>query len=249
MVQKSKRRLICFTEEDHDDFASAMREEWPTLVFMKNEYWKYQPDRRIGPLTIEDWRKPPRFKSPNDVDSSHQTAWVEPEGWEPKWSARKNENGIYIIENEPRLQFQYARTSVDSENKNLQYDQLNAYYDSEDDEHRKFVNAAWRTITKLATNKIDVYPEPGKPTLIEKGGEIWVGNHALEWARQAPDRWLASNYRPHGSPGGESPHHRKKKRLQPILDAAAKHEGPFEESPIFDDPTVFFINPNKKTDC
>ena len=73
-----------------------------------------------------------------------------------------------------------------------------AYYDRDVPEQKTFVNRVWRLLSRFATNYLTYIDlrtgEPFGPP--DKGGLFWAGPHALEWARQKPNRFLEGNLKP-----------------------------------------------------
>ena len=67
----------------------------------------------------------------------------------------------------------------------------------------RIAQSALRLIKKIATNRIDVVHYPSLAVVLESGGPgmVWCGHHALEWCRQAPDRFLGYSSRPSGKEG------------------------------------------------
>lgn len=59
--------------------------------------------------------------------------------------------------------------------------------------HMSVARKGLRLLTKVATNKVAFvhYPSLRVKDGSGKGGMVWCGFHALEWCRQAPDRFLA----------------------------------------------------------
>jgi len=262
MGQKSKQRYFCFVKEDEEAFVSALRQKWPGIRFMRRNYWDYQDDSREIGNAVADWRNFPRNPELTDADCSTVRAWVEPEDWQPVWSKKRNDSGIFGVENTPTLQFTYDRSSgvfqtKDSEFKdnspegsppsqNIGEGRIWAFYDEGDDAHRKFLDAALRIIAKLTTNKFDIYQEDGKPQPAAKGALTWIGYHALEWAARDPRRWIDGNLRPLGSPGINSPQLAYWKKIQPLLDAAENYDGPAKDHPVLTHPQMYVLGLDKK---
>ena len=123
-------------------------------------------------------------------------AWVEPENWQPVWTDL-NENGIYGIANVPTLQVAFQMSREPSRSPNyLGIGRIWAYYDPEDQEHKRFLNFTKRVIKKLATDHImfRAWNEPEYRELPHIN--IWFGLHALEWCRADPKRVIDEYYRP-----------------------------------------------------
>jgi hypothetical protein len=59
--------------------------------------------------------------------------------------------------------------------------------------HMSLARKGLRLLTKVATNKVAYvhYPSLEVKNRSGNGGLVWCGFHALEWCRQAPDRFLA----------------------------------------------------------
>lgn len=58
--------------------------------------------------------------------------------------------------------------------------------------HMSLARKGLRLLTKVATNKVAYvhYPSLKVKNRTGNGGLVWCGFHALEWCRQAPDRFL-----------------------------------------------------------
>lgn len=78
-----------------------------------------------------------------------------------------------------------------------------------DKEHMAFVNAVWRTIASLSTNKTYwCYHnlETGKIEGPYNASNIWIGHKALEWVRSDPRHCFFHRHRPVDAiPGYRSP--------------------------------------------
>lgn len=192
----SKMRMLVMDREDADAFSRSLREAYPGVRFLPFEYWM----RREGKRTVK--QEPLNlalhyYESLGDPEEFHFLVWVEPEDWHPDWTG-PNENGIWYVTNEPRLQFVFHRSDVPPDwDSDMRDGRVWAYYEKGDDEHRLFLNHVWRITTKLTTNYLQHVDRDTKiPTGPPSRPNLWAGLHALEWCREDPQRTLASDWRP-----------------------------------------------------
>lgn len=198
-TKASKSRQLVMDREDADAFSRVLLEAYPRIRFVPFEYWR----RWIGGEG-HPWEdlKPPHldlqyFDSLGDPSEWRFRAWVEPKGWQPDWQG-PNENGIWVIKNQPHLQFVFERgMTIPPEHTNLQAGRVWAYFGKDDREYRAFLNRLWRILAKMTTNSLLLVDRETKEL---RGPTVrcttWAGPHAIAWCREDPMRTLDSDLRP-----------------------------------------------------
>ena len=101
---------LCLVPEDERETSRALEAAFPGLRYLTHEYWK-EPD---GPPYRD--QRPPNFKIHyrEGLDDAREMClyiWIEPESWKPEWTG-PNDNGIWYVNNQPGLWFQYQRGMV-----------------------------------------------------------------------------------------------------------------------------------------
>jgi hypothetical protein len=199
--EKSRRRQLCFVGADERAMAAALREKFPDLRFAHfdpYDWFRRQGRELAGPSELDY----PFIEDPSSSEEWRFTVARFPSGWVPEWSG-PNLLGSYSIANEPRLSFVYEKSRWRKDGHGFESPRdgrVWAYYRADDAEHKAFLSAVWRVLTKIASNKFDWYDPQ---TLhfgghVQKDGFIWIGHHAAAWCRGHHDRWLEGNLRPPG---------------------------------------------------
>lgn len=225
---KSKNH-IALTRKDADAFSDTLRTAFPTIRFLLSHYWNAWVDNEAtrerlklsdaNKLPPEEARKRlvmrrpgddplPYFRSLADAAREGAKAWVEPPGWQPEWSAETNKEGIYTILNQPRLEFEFARSYYrlmrqdralseppdelpSGEILVLCCDRMYGRYTREDKEQQAFLRKVWRILEKLTTAELAWCDhETLEPKGVVQLRNVWVGFDALEWARRDPRHYF-----------------------------------------------------------
>ena len=212
LQMSAKRRQPAMLPADSEDFSNALREAFPSIKFIRRPS-QFTLRRTLGrdELRPEDLSLFYCDSLAQDFElgtdecfkwDSTITAWLEPEGWEPFWIGPTPESGNYVIANKPRLYFSYGASGPGfyKENGNLILRDgfITSTFPRNDKEFKSFINKVWRILSKLTTNVFTHVDRksgrpygPAKPTVID-----CCGLHAMDWMREAPNRYVISNCRP-----------------------------------------------------
>ncbi len=235
--QWRSRDWVAFTPTDADRFGQLLCDELPGLKFLSQDYWEPWVDEEETSRAIDmnnrffgrgrHWYQIPLpvirrpqpgeslryFKTLGDVGEAYFTCWIEPEGWTPAWSREKSDTGKYLIENLPRLRFDYARggyqkngfftyrrPEADSENDiiSLEGARISIIYLKTDDEHRAMYRTVWRVLDALTTDAMaSVDVETGKPCYPHiSSPHHYAGYDACDWARSRARNFIDLDSKP-----------------------------------------------------
>lgn len=229
------RHLVALTRKDGEAFSEALRQTFPRIQFLRADYTEPWIDeeasrerlrlRNAGVLPSETpWkvmrnpgRDPLRYMSSLGDAVYEAIAWVEPQGWRPRWSAAPNGEGIYTIINKPKLHFRFTRSRYvlwpepcafdeppevipEGQILRLDCDRLWAGYKRHDKEQQAFLRKVWRILDKVTTRAI-AYCDLNSVKVrgISNVRDVWVGFDALEWMRRDPRHYISDGgllYRP-----------------------------------------------------
>ncbi len=197
---------------DSEDFSIALREAFPSIKFIRYpRLFTLRKTLGRDDLQPEDMSLfyCDSLAQEFEIDTPESRmwdstiiAWLEPEGWEPFWIGPTSPRGGYTIANRPRLYFSYlssgARYYREKGNLILREGFIASTFPRNDKEFRSFLNKVWRILGKLTTNVLTcIDMKSGMP--YGPAGPIFIntcGLHALEWMREAPNRYVFSNCRP-----------------------------------------------------
>lgn len=191
-----KSRLIAMNEADAEAFGTLLREAFPDIHFLRHDYWKRFEDGRTIFLRPPDLAIP-YYSSLASPDEDFFLVWREPPDWQPDWQG-PNKDGIYVIANEPRLQFVFdSGRTVPPKRDRVNAGRIWARYEPGDKEHVRFLNRVWRLNQKLTTNILKIIdPQTGAVINPRCRDAIWAGFNALQWCREDPSRVIDGNRRP-----------------------------------------------------
>lgn len=187
-------------------FSEALRERFPTIKYL------IYSGSRIPPCSLS------AFDSLTDVPGE-TTYIVVPDSsdWRPVPGFDPQDGGWIEFKNIPRhghLHYQrsvwdwsfYGSPRISYDPPTINYGEIFGSYEPWNPEHKTFlsiVRRVWRIIGELTTNRCKCGHPLGNKLmdwevqLMEdaKGGDIWLGHHALEWCRAHPRRMLCGSYR------------------------------------------------------
>jgi len=196
-----KSKIVCFLLEDWMDFEQAICEEYPGARYFK--------ESQSAADAFPDGEQPPviTFKSSlleTEPSGNDAVTMVLDEAWQPTYykHIRKYYHGeewSWALKGPPSpyIWFRLRGELYDYKRKPPTYPmagQIDFYYDPDDKAHVSLTGKFYRLFAKFATNRKGlVYvkvPELEVTHPVPKGAMEWCGYHAIEWARQAPDRVL-----------------------------------------------------------
>lgn len=196
-----KSKIVCFLLEDWMDFELAICEEYPSARYFKES-------RRIEDI-FPKGDKPPVITLESSLletePSSHdEVNMVFAPTWRPKYykhqmKLARGEDWCWTLRPPPLpyVLFRLRGELYDYRRKPPTYPmtgQIDFYHDPDDKAHVSLAGKFYRLFAKFATNRKGlVYvtvPELKVTHPVPKGAMEWCGYHAIEWARQAPDRVL-----------------------------------------------------------
>jgi hypothetical protein len=131
--------------------------------------------------------------------------WIPDAGWRPELRIPEGGPALYVITNVPKNVINYSRSNwfwgagkqgVDDARwsfvlPTLENGNFGTNYDSKDEDSKRVVNAVWRILGRLTTNK-NKSPSFNEYVSVKtaKGGIYRAGNHVMEWVRGAPRRMV-----------------------------------------------------------
>lgn len=136
------------------------------------------------------------------------TIWIPDAGWRPEFRPPSEGRRFYTVANMPKNVFRYSSSSwfwgagkqgVGDERWSFalptpEFGAFSTNYEIGDKEAKRTVNAVWRILVKLTTNKMESPAFNEYVSVkIAKGGDFWAGHHVLEWVRGAPRRMIMGN--------------------------------------------------------
>lgn len=196
---RSTQRLIALTLRDFRDFDLRLRELWPDIRYLDKDDWAIHDEKRVARPRPPERTDVPYVDGLGDARSSYLRVWREPEGWEPVWLPHEY-GGIYIA-NKPRLQFRLYLSSFYPRFPGWDLRQFSSLMEGrvwgewhqEDKEHAAFFRKVLYEIGKMCTNVLVWKDDPDQ---VPGRTRVWVGPHAVEWARSAPDHVIGGDLRP-----------------------------------------------------
>ena len=180
-----------------------------------------KPEREVRDPRGEPF---PYFASFAVPEQDDFTAWIEPLGWQPRWTEGKDKWGFYRLLNRPLLEFRFLRSQFDAKGERgpgnhlfadapepldpeeiiyLTGGQVCAHWPKENSPAKAFFEKVFRIVARLTT---DSFISVG-PNLKARGAEPFrsggyyyrAGRDACAWTLQRrhnyfQDRWKPGNY-------------------------------------------------------
>lgn len=196
-----RRRHIAFASEDEEAYCELLRKKAPNIRFVNDLDYK---DREA--------EAPPGHVANRSVAACklHVTILFAPsDDWQPHYEKVQTERGpLWSLRYPGRLHGRWRRTRPHAEGGREPptykgprippgVGQAWLYFSGQrtDTDGVKLAGELIRLVSRVATNKLlfvrterQEVPEP-----VLRGGMLWAGFHAIEWARQSPDRILGWN--------------------------------------------------------
>lgn len=205
-------REIILHPEDERVFDALLHQREPLL-------------RYIAPLSHEEMHshaRPKRqvFRSTGECDKFQlDIVFADGDDWQPDWKwVQKDSLSYWALSNRGFPNGVWWRTRIAPLRDVTAYKgrpleglgQGQIYFRalSDEPEQVKRVQRLLRLIPKVASNRLQqVFTErEAAPILTDgPGGQVWIGHHALAWARESPDRLLGWSKRPNGNSFGFRP--------------------------------------------
>jgi hypothetical protein len=198
---KSRLRLIVFNEEDSCAFLQALRTTYPSIRLVAEGFSGIAWPIPHGSTLPNNSFPVPYAQSLAEGPASTFTLWVELEGWKAIWRRSDWKSPLHdfvVIENQPRLQFRFRRSSVLPSNPNdYERGELFAMYEDGDAEHLRFLRRVWRIAESMSSNVHDVVDRKSGETRIRSTKTVcWSGLHVRAWCAERPERRIDSILRP-----------------------------------------------------
>lgn len=203
MTGFSRRRTICMLERDWWDFGFALQDAYP-------QAWHYrQLDQRNRPEDIWQMPEPPELPHhahllDTSVHPGDSIKMVFDPDWQPQF---KKEYGRYRLPQDqwcwdwgvpppPSATFRLGGHIYDKPVPHPSAGDITFYGEKGNKEHEALAGRFFRILSKFVTNKKNLVRVrvPSLEVTVrvgEKGmAPHWCGHHAIEWARQEPNRVL-----------------------------------------------------------
>lgn len=204
MTVFSRRRAVCMLERDWWDFGFALQDAYP-------QAWYYRElDQRNRPEDI--WQMPLPPDLPHHahlLDTSVRPGdWVKmvfKPDWQPEF---KKEYGRYRLPQDqwcwdwgappaPSATFRLGGYIYNSPVPHPSAGDITFYGEKGNKDHEAIAGRLFRILSKFVTNKKNLVrvrvPSMEVTVPVDTKGAFapdWCGHHAIEWARQEPDRVL-----------------------------------------------------------
>ena len=181
-------REFVLAEADQQAYVALLTAAFPQVGFLRSSY-----DFRYG-------KPPPPAELQPTMAAMHPRDFCKicfTPGWRPQLTT--NSDGSLDVTDPPRPNASIQRggwTSEPDERKGwpptMEGGRIYFRCDKGNAEQMSVARKGLRLLTKVATNKVAYvhYPSLEVKYGDGSGGLVWCGFHALEWCRQAPDRFL-----------------------------------------------------------
>lgn len=178
-------------------FDLRLRELWPDLRYLSENDWAIRDDKLVNRPRPPERTDVPYVDGLGDARAWRLQIWREPEGWEPVWLPHEDE-GIFIA-NKPRLRFHLDLSYFMPMHPGLPQRPFSilkegwiwAQWHRDDKEHEAFFRKVLYEMRKMFSNVLVVKGDPEQKPVPTS---LWVGPHALEWARLAPDHSIGGDF-------------------------------------------------------
>lgn len=247
---RSKRlQNLVVTRNDAQEITEALSDAFPSLRITHWEHcdayydeqsyyercheWHERGGVQSGlPKPERDVRDPrgesfPYFASFAVPEQHDFTAWIEPAGWEPRWTEFKDEWGFYHLLNEPQHRFRFLRSTFrargergegtsnysfidppeplnDDEEIMLTGGQVYAHWPKENKAIKSFIEKVFRIVGRLTTDSFISVGKEYKGRTAEpfrSGGYYYrAGTDACSWALQRRHNYFQDRWKPGNYP-------------------------------------------------
>lgn len=199
-----RRRVVCMLERDWWDFGFALQDAYP-------QSWYYrQLDPRNRPEDIWQMREPPHFPHhahllDTSVRPNDSIKMVFDPNWAPKFEKEYGKYRLppdkwcwfWAVPSPPSATFRLGGYIYDKPVPHPSAGDITFYGEKGNKGHEALAGRFFRILSKFITNKKNLVrvrvPSMEVTVPVDtKGGFApdWCGHHAIEWARQEPNRVL-----------------------------------------------------------